>query len=97
MDDLTKLLAAWEPATPDSPAFRRNVWDRIAARQTRRPALPGWVDPFLALISKPAIAAVAVAASILLGATIGQHLSLESGRSAYLRANNPFAQIQSRI
>jgi hypothetical protein len=97
MDDLNNLLATWEPATPERPAFRRNVWDRIAAREARRSVLLVWMDRLLTEITRPAVAVAAVAVAILLGSMVGEHLSMEYGTSAYLKANNPFAQVQSRL
>jgi len=97
MDDLTNLLATWEPATSERPAFHRNVWDRIAAQEARRSGLLVWMDRLLTEITRPAVAVAAFAVAILLGSVVGEHLSMEYGTSAYLKANNPFAQARSSL
>ena len=100
MNDLGKLLASWEPEVPELPAFRRNVWQRIAASDARsKSGLALWIEPSLASLSRPRIAIVAACAALVLGVTIGGRLSTqnESGATAYLRSVNPYAQVASRL
>jgi hypothetical protein len=99
MTDLSKLLANWEPEVPETPAFRRNVWDRIAISATRSKSdFVLGIEAFLIFISRPRIAFATACAVVLLGAAVGGNLSAqsESGESAYLRAMNPYAQAASR-
>ncbi len=98
-DQLSNLLASWEPEVPELPAFRRNVWQRIEASKVRsKSGFALWVESFLIATSRPRVAIVAACAAVVLGVTIGGGLSVknESGASAYLRSVNPYAQVATR-
>ena len=100
MNDLSKLLASWEPEIPELPAFRRNVWQRIAASEVRsKSGLALWIESFLASLSRPRIAIAAACAAVVFGIAVGDRFSgqNESGATAYLRSVNPYAQVASRL
>jgi hypothetical protein len=100
MNDLSKLLTSWEPEIPELPAFRRNVWQRIADSEARsKSGLALWIESFLASLSRPRVAIATACAAVVLGVTVGGTFSMqnESGASAYLRSVNPYAQVASRL
>jgi hypothetical protein len=93
MDHLSKLLSSWEPPVPEQPAFRRNVWQRIAAAELEpRHGLRRWIEAILVSISRPRIAVAAACAAVALGIAAG-NLSAQSSSeaAAYLRSVNPYA------
>lgn len=100
MNDLSKLLTSWEPEIPELPAFRRNVWQRIAASEARsKSGLALWIESFLVSLSRPKIAFAAACAAVVLGVAVGGNFSAqsESGASTYLRSVNPYAQVATRL
>lgn len=95
-DQLSSLLANWEPEVPELPAFRHNVWQRIETSRARpKSGFALWIESFLVTISRPRVAIAAACAAVVLGVSIGGGLSVkkESGASAYLRSVNPYAQV----
>ena len=68
-DDLSAKLRVWQvgPQVPGS--FQREVWQRIAARQTAREAAwwPRLAQWFFALLVRPRFAFALVAASLFAG------------------------------
>lgn len=100
MNDLTRLLASWEPEIPELPAFRRNVWQRIADSEARtKSEFALWIESFLIAVSRPRVAFAAACAAVTLGIAVGSYLPgrNESEATAYLRSINPYAQVASRL
>ncbi len=97
---LSNLLAGWQPAIPEFPAFRRNVWRRIATSEgCSKSGFFLWVESFLISISQPRIAIVAACVAVVVGVAVGSSFSAhnESNASTYLRSVNPYALIASRL
>jgi hypothetical protein len=88
-DDLDKLLKSWHPEVPTSAAFKRQVWVRI--ERCRRAA--GFFESFVEWFTRPQVAAVAAAVSVLGGAWIGLAVAPQDGQTAYLHSVDPYAQI----
>ena len=78
---LSKLLHTWKPDAQLPPRFQESVWHRIAAAETRRPALwqtlAAWIETSL---SRPALAVSYVA--VLLFAGLGAGYWHAEGRTA---------------
>jgi hypothetical protein len=88
-DDLDQLLKSWHPEVPTSAAFKRQVWVRI--ERCRRAA--GFFESFVEWFTRPQVAAVAAAVSVLGGAWIGLAVAPQDGQTAYLHSVDPYAQI----
>ena len=68
-DDLSRLLAEWQPGVPEPTDFRRAVWQRIEAESA--PAEPGWLARFVDRICRPRLAVPALAVVMALGGAGG--------------------------
>lgn len=90
-DDLSRLLADWQPGVPDPQDFRRAVWQRIESASA--PAEPGWLARFVDRVCRPRLAVTALAATIALGGFVGWQYSTGARQAAYLRSVNPYAQL----
>jgi hypothetical protein len=88
-DDLDSLLQTWKPEVPEPVAFKRHVWGRIEQRRFAA----GWLERFLAWLTRPQIASLAAALSVLGGAWIGSATAARNAQTAYLYAVNPYAQV----
>jgi hypothetical protein len=76
-DDLNELLKSWQPEAPKSAAFNRRVWGRIE----RCRGADGLFDSFFEWSTRPQIASVAAALSVLGGAWIGFAAAAQNGSS----------------
>lgn len=88
-DDLDKLLKSWHPEVPNSAAFKRQVWGRIERRRRAN----GLFESFAEWFTRPQIASIAAALSVLGGAWIGFAVAEQNGQAAYLHSVDPYAQV----
>jgi hypothetical protein len=88
-DDLDSLLKTWKPEVPEPVAFKRHVWSRIERRRFAN----DWLERFTAWLTRPQIASLAAALSVLGGAWIGSATAARNGQVAYLHAVDPYAQV----
>ena len=99
-DSLRSLLHEWEVKPAPDPAFRADVWRRIAARK-RRLSYRIW-NGMEALLGQPVWAAAVVAVLLFVGAASGnvwqkyeaRHERV-AGLSAYVLAVHPLAHAAS--
>ena len=89
-DDLSELLNAWQPATPEPADFRRGVWTRIEATT---PA-PGWLEQWIAQLARPRFAMIFAAIAVILGGATGNWIASSSASIDYLRTINPYAAVR---
>jgi hypothetical protein len=77
-DELRKRLAAWEVQPQIPPDFQDSVWQKIAARESKRSKEPWFGKWRISWLSAPQLATCA----IVLGAFVGTGLGLvESSQS----------------
>jgi hypothetical protein len=91
-DDLHGLLKEWQPGVPNPQAFKREVWGRIERRRSG----DGLFNSFLTWFTRPQIASVAAALSVLGGAWVGFALAAQDGHAAYLHSVDPYAQVLAK-
>jgi hypothetical protein len=93
-DDLSKLLASWQPAVPEPADFNRNVWRRIQLTEpSRHSSLRLWYENVLILLSRPRIAVAMAIVAVFAGVTVGSGAAHSDNATAYFRSVNPYAQI----
>ena len=73
-DDLSAKLRAWQVEPPVPGSFQREVWQRIAARQTAREAAfwPRLAQWFSAQLGRPRFALALVVVSLSAGLGVAQ-------------------------
>jgi hypothetical protein len=77
-DELRKRLALWEVRPEIPPDFQRNVWQKIAVRESKQPKVPWFEKWRISWLSAPQLATCA----IVLGGVVGTGLGLvESSQS----------------
>jgi hypothetical protein len=88
-EDFQSLIRRWHPEVPEPVAFRREVWSRIERGEGTGVQL----TRFLPWLARPKIMSLAALIAILGGALVGSLAAGQSGRTAYLHAVNPYAQV----
>lgn len=88
LDELSAKLRTWKIEPRTSASFQRDVWQRIAARQTAReeafwPQLVQWV---LSLLARPQYALAMVAMSLAAGVGV-----------AHLQAQDTNAKLEKQL
>jgi hypothetical protein len=99
MKEVSSLLSSWQPEVPEAPAFRRNVWQRIAVVEARsKSRFARWVESFLVSMAQPRLAFPVAGVAIAMGIAVGSALPArnETQAMAYLRSINPYAHVASR-
>jgi hypothetical protein len=91
-DPLDELLSQWQVPREGLPSFQREVWARIAVRETD----PGVWERLADFLTQPRGWMVATAASVLIGASLAwveTRPSQLNPHEAYVRSISPFASL----
>lgn len=92
---LGNLLRSAHPAPSLPPRFQEGVWRRLERSESPQPA-PGWFEPLLRLLVRPAYAGTGLALVLFAGVWLGSHAadgrSLRAEQARYLAAVSPLHQ-----
>ena len=96
---LRRLLREAHPQAELPPRFQQEVWSRIQAAERGMPESRSFLESFLTLFFRPAIATAGLASLMLaggfLGGRAGESRSQERAQARYIATVSPFHHIST--
>jgi hypothetical protein len=94
---LRRLLREADAPVDLPPRFRESVWHRVEAVRRESPQNPGWLESFVALLFRPALAtaglAILIVAGGFFGAQSGRARVEQEAQARYVASVSPLSRV----